>query len=129
MNGPTVAGTVSIGPHLTAGLVEVCAVCGSPGWLARYTSIGDRCCWQQSYLLYTCTSLTLDPAGSCADTQGEVEGKSVMQKFHPPALLVMPSMHFEAEKSWPGMVYVDSMEALRGVRISGLPTSAVASGA
>ena len=35
-----------------------------------------------------------------------------MQKFHPLALLVMPSMHWAAPKSWPGKLALERVELI-----------------
>ena len=72
---------------------------GGPAVSDNHTSNGDSLAWQQSSRLYTSTSLTLAPAGTATDTHGLSAFSSDMQKFHPLALLVTPSMQLAAEKS------------------------------
>ena len=90
-------GTLSVPPHRTA----PDAALGTPGTSERHTSNGDSLCWQQSSRAYTRTSLTPVPGATSTDSHGSSTLTSLMQKFHPFALPVMPSMHLLAERSWP----------------------------
>eukprot|EP00966_Prymnesium_polylepis_P335259 7390624-Prymnesium_polylepis.2 len=96
--GPAVAGTLIVLPHCTAPLAWL----GSPAASLSQISNGDRFACPKSDRAYTCTSLTLPPAGTPTDSHAFAEITSVWQKFHPSELFVRPSMHMEAEKSYPG---------------------------
>ena len=89
---------------------------GAPGCSDSHTSNGDSRAWQQSSRGHTTTEPTPDPAASSTDSHGSATFTSLMQKFQPSALLVTPSTHLAAEKSWPSKARVESMVAPSGAR-------------
>ena len=96
MCGPSVAGT------LTAALPQrapPATSSGEPGASTSQISNGDSLLRQQSSRGYTVTCRTMLPGDSWTESHGLSTLTSLMQKFQPPSLLVMPSMHLAAEKS------------------------------